>query len=74
MQNTTKNALAVTASCLSLTFADALEQFSPAPLDVTSPLAQYAGGTVVAQAVDGYVAAAPHSPVQPGPVRKEWRP
>jgi hypothetical protein len=74
MQNATKDALAVTVCCLSLSSAYALEQFSPQPLDVTSPVAQYAGGTVVTQPIQGYVAAPPHGPIEPGPAFKEWRP
>jgi hypothetical protein len=53
---------------------DAVEQFSPVPLDLTSPLAQYSGGTVVPQVADGYVALPPHSPIEPRVVSKEWRP
>jgi hypothetical protein len=74
MKDTTKNAVAVTACCLSLTLADAVEQFSPVPRDLTSPLAQYAGGTVVPQPADGYVTAPPHSPIELRLVLKEWRP
>jgi hypothetical protein len=74
MQTTTKSALATTVCCLSLTLADAVEQFSPAPRDVTSPLAQYAGGTVVPQPADGYFALPPHGRIEPRLVSKEWRP
>ena len=65
MRSTVWNGFIVGGCSLALTIGYAHEQFSSQPTDVTSPAAEYAGGTTVVQPAAGFVASPPQSPVEP---------